>query len=330
MRAQSLAKLSKNHNRSLPLIPRKTFVKQFKGIGRDSGIVCFKFWELVAAAGCPHKCSYCFLQATPSYVFGYYPLSGALFENWQDMVEEVVRWLEHPVPRMLVVGELQDGLAFDNAYKQFTGKSLTEMLVPLFAQQKRHSLLFLTKSDLVHNALKMKPVNNVVFSWSINAERAARKWEKGAPSTAHRINAAKKMRDAGWHIRFRLDPMIPFKGWEDEYRTVIDQLNALEPEMITIGALRASNTLQAHSKRNGRDYSIFDLLSVKDPSGFKWRLPKDIQIDLFSFAYEHIDRNNIVTALCKEDTEIWNSLGMEFNGCNCLIGVDDEIVSKPL
>jgi len=33
------------------------------------------------------------------------------------MLTEVKEWLTSPVPRMLIVGELQDGLAFDSAYE---------------------------------------------------------------------------------------------------------------------------------------------------------------------------------------------------------------------
>jgi len=313
---------------ALPVLNRRSFIKQFKGPGEGSNIVCFKFWELVVAAGCPHKCSYCFLQATPSYVFGQYPLSGALFENWKDMIDEVKKWLKHPAPRMLVIGELQDGLAFDSAYKKIAGKALTELLIPLFAEQTRHRLLFLTKSISIQNALRLPPTTRVIFSWSVNSDKASRRWERGAPSPMKRINAARKMKEAGWPIRFRLDPMIPHEGWREGYKDTIERLSELEPEMITIGALRASNTLQAHARRNGRDASIFNLLKEKDPSGFKWRLPTDVQIELFSFAYEQIDRSRIIPALCKEDMKIWNAVGMKFNGCHCLIGRNDEIARR--
>lgn len=306
--------------RGVPAVRRGTFIKQFRSPGRASGIVCFNFWELVVAAGCPFRCSYCFLQATPSYVFGHYPLSGAVFSNWKDMLREVEQWLTAPSPRMLVVGELQDGLAFDGVYRSLAGTALTEMLIPLFARQKRHRLLFLTKSTAIRHALRLPPTQQVVFSWSLNAEEAARRWEIGAPPPARRLDAARRMALEGWPIRFRLDPIIPFEGWREGYGQIADKINTLGPEMVTLGCLRASSTLQSHARRNGRDSSLFDMLSGKDPGGFKKRLPRDEQIEMLRFVHQRLDHQRFTVALCKEHRTVWNAVGMLFTGCHCLPG----------
>jgi spore photoproduct lyase len=310
------------------MVRRASFIKQFEGPAEGSGIVCFRFWELVVAAGCPYECAYCFLQATPSYVYGHYPLKGAIFSNCEQMLDEVRRWLSHPVPRMLLVGELQDGLAFEGAYKQATGRSITEMLVPLFAAQKGHRLIFLTKSIAVRYLLAMEPTDRVVLSWSINADEVARRWEVGAPLPSRRLEAARKVKEAGWPVRVRLDPMIPVVGWQNAYERTIQQINDLEPEMVTIGALRASRSLQARVRRNGRDGDLFNLLTEKDPSGFKKRLPHQVQLDLFRFAIERLQAGNIVPALCKEDVALWRELGLGFQGCHCLLSKKDEIAAE--
>src|SRR5262245_57229615 len=133
-------------NIPFPVDHRSEFIKQFKGPHEGSDIVCFKFWELVIASGCPFRCAYCFLQTLPSVQFKREALTGLLYGNWRRMLTEVEQWLLERTPRMLIAGELQDGLAFDNAYAALTGKPLTHHLVPLFAGQGRHKLIFLTKS----------------------------------------------------------------------------------------------------------------------------------------------------------------------------------------
>jgi spore photoproduct lyase len=130
-------------------------------------------------------------------------------------------------------------------------------LIPLFAAQDRHRLILLTKSTLIKHALKLEPTQRVVFSWSVNAEYMGRRWEQGAPLPKSRFLAAAKMQDAGWPICFRLDPMVPDhdaeENWRDGYEMAIERINGLAPEMVTIGALRASTmVLATAAEKNGR------------------------------------------------------------------------------
>lgn len=318
-----------------PVAHRGKFIKQFTGPDAGSGVVCFKFWQLVHASGCPFRCAYCFLQTTTYFRFNKAALMGQVYGNWQQMVGEVKDWLACPTPRTLIVGELQDGLAFDSAYAAVTGKPLTHHLIPLFAAQERHRLIFLTKSTLIKHALKLEPTPQVVFSWSVNAEYVGRRWEEGAPLPSSRFTAAARMQEAGWPIRFRLDPMIPYQAadetWRDGYGEAIDRINGLAPEMVTIGALRASTMgLATAAQNNGRPTDLFDYLSEKDPSGFKYRLPFEQQVAMYRFALDRLDRKRIIPALCKEDVSVWKAVGLEFDGCHCLHSgptIPKEIVS---
>jgi spore photoproduct lyase len=138
------------------------------------------------------------------------------------------------------------------------------------------------------------------------------------------------MKKAGWPIRFRLDPMIPFPNWKKGYGETIRRINALSPEMVTLGSLRATsyNGLRNASKANGRDESIFDYLTEeKDPSGFKYRLPFEKQVEMFRFAMNHL-KMSIKPALCKEDRALWKALGLRFDGCHCLLGRNDSVVKE--
>lgn len=306
------------------------FIRRFGGPGHDSGIVCFRFWQLVPAGGCPYQCAYCFLQTTPWFRFNPSQLYGLVYTNVDDMLRELDTWLKDPTPKMLIIGELQDGLVFDKAFKKITGKPLTHWIVPKFAAQSRHRLIFLTKSTQIKHALELEPTPQVVFSWSVNAEEVAEHWEHGAPSPSARFRAAEKMKESGWPVRFRLDPMVPYPRWRSGYTTAVRQINRIEPEMVTLGALRATSakSLRGAAKKNGRDDSIFDFLSEeRDPSGFKYRIPFNVQLELFRYIIDKLAAP-IVPALCKEDQGLWRALGLPFRGCHCLLGGADTLVDE--
>ena len=94
------------------------------------------------------------------------------------------------------------------------------------------------------------------------------------------------------------------------------------PGATTVKSLRRA------SEANGRDASIFDFLTEeRDPSGFKYRIRPEVQLELFRFAIERIAQGKATPALCKEDESLWQQLGMKFRGCHCLLGAADELAA---
>jgi hypothetical protein len=94
--------------------------------------------------------------------------------------------------------------------------------------------------------------------------------------------------------------------------------------------LRATSakSLRRAAKSNGRNDSIFDYLTEeKDPSGFKYRIRFETQIEMFRFVVRQL-KGNITPALCKEDISLWQKIGLKFNGCHCLLGRIDPVVKE--
>jgi hypothetical protein len=301
------------------------FIKQFTGAG-ENGIVCFKFWQAVIASGCPGECSYCFLQTQLPYRKGDYDLKGTLFRNLPAIVPEAKGWLKQAIPAGLIIGENQDGLAFEQPYKKLLGVTPLELLIPLFNDENPigHTLIVLSKFTSTHYAEAFGPSPNIVFSWSLSLPSISHAYEKKVASLSARLNKAAEMKKNGYRIRFRLDALAPVPNWERELDVVVSQINEIEPEMLTIGALRASNpvALRRAAESNGRDGDIFDHIATVDPSGFKHRTADDFHVNVFKRIKQSL-RGDVQLGLCKEDMSLWKEVSVRWQGCHCLHGAQD-------
>jgi DNA repair photolyase len=306
-----------------------TFIKQFTGPGENS-IVCFKFYQAVVASGCPGECAYCFLQTQYPYRSGTYDLKGTIFDNLVDIVPEARRWLQMTTPSGLIIGENQDGLAFEGAYKKALGVTPLELLIPLFNDENPvgHALIVLSKFTSTSYAEALGPSRNVVFSWSLSLPTISRDYEKKVATLDARLEKAEQMKRAGYRIRFRLDALAPIPGWEGELTEVMGRINGIGPEMLTIGALRASNKshLRRAAEANNRDGSIFDHIASIDPSGFKHRTDGEFHARAFRMIKELL-QPGIALGLCKEDATLWQEVGATWQGCHCLHGANDVITT---
>ena len=83
-----------------------------------------------------------------------------VFSNFDKLFKELKIWLEDPNPKILNTGELTDSLALTR----------TLMVKPIqnFAEQNKHKLLLVTKSDKVEEILGLNHNQQIIVSFSLN------------------------------------------------------------------------------------------------------------------------------------------------------------------
>lgn len=307
MKPRAVGLFKEKREKLPPFLERKRFSNFIHYFDKTPpGIVCPHFYVLAHANGCPYACDYCYLRLT----LRHYP-EPTVFTNTARMFQELRDWLlSLEDPAVLNAGELSDSLAWDRE----TG--LTQNLVPLFETQKKHKLLLLTKSVNIDNLLAQDPSPQVIVSFSVNAPEVSRKYERGAPPVEARLAAAKKLREAGWDVRLRLDPALPVTGWKDQYGEVIERINEVNPSVVTLGSLRFFKTLVNHAPRAtdvfafGRDHN--------DPDQ-RLRLDEERRVEMYRFFIERLA--NLRVGLCKETEAVHKKLGLPGvrQSCNCTV-----------
>ena len=274
-------------------------------------VVCPHFYELKWANGCNFNCAWCYLNGTYRFLNrGKKPY----LKNINTTLAHLDYFFNVVKNRSFLLnsGELSDSLLFEN-----DGAPLTKKIIPKFMKQKKHKLLILTKSNKVNNLLNLNAQNYVIASFSLNAFKVSEKWEK-APKVIDRIKAAKKLYDRGYTVRIRIDPMVPIKGWEKEYKNLVDNVfDNFVPERITLGSLRGlSSTIN-----NCKDTTWTEYLT--ETSNWGKKIGAEYRFAMYSSVINQLsnkyDYHSI--ALCKETVDIWNKLGLDHRmiKCNCLL-----------
>jgi len=277
---------------------------------RSTNVVCPHFLELKWAYGCPFNCAWCYLKGT----FRFLPTgTKPVIKDYKKIELHTRRFLnEVATPEILNTGEIADSLMWEGSSEPFS-----KFIAPMFEEQKRHKVLFVTKSDNIIHLLEVNPHNQAIMSFSLNADEVARRWERGAPSVDRRIEAGKRLTQAGYEVRIRIDPIVPVLDWEKHYTKLVEQIfTSFTPSRITLGSLRG-----LQSTINGStDKSWLQYLNENSNWGKKveFKTRYEIYATIINQLKKNYDYEEI--ALCKETMAMWAKLGMDYKEikCNCV------------
>lgn len=276
---------------------------------------CRGFWRLALANGCTGKCVYCYLRGTFRFLN-----KPVLYVSKESVQLKVQRWLEHDGRYVLNVGELNDSLVFDDEL------GFIEWAVPMFEAQKFHVLLLLSKFDKIQplldvaQAMNREKLTQTIVSWSMNTMQAWKKFEHETSSPVERLLAAKKVSDAGYRVRLRIDPLVPVKNWAEEYSDLVKLIADMEvkPERVTLGSLRFKPFTAAMVKNSGEEgQELIGYLESEVDVG-RYRVSKTNREMMYLFMARELKQRIPLAevALCKETEEFRQKLGLA-GPCHC-------------
>ncbi len=98
--------------------------------------------------------------------------------------------------------------------------------VEYFAPEEHSMFRFVTKSDYVDTLLHLEHRGKTRIRYSINTPRIIKKYEPGLPSLEKRLQAMKKLYQAGYPIGLMIAPIFLDAGWKEEYRGLFKTLAA--------------------------------------------------------------------------------------------------------
>ncbi len=306
-----------NNGKHVLVIDKRSGSLLDRFVNHDEGSICPTFPKLVPSTNCVYGCQYCFLAATYRACRPFV----CTYVVDVSMLDKVLRRAFPNDGRMHVVsaGEMSDPLGCD-----FLG--YMPRIVEMFGRIDNVKLLLLTKSgrDEIQPLLNTDHRSHTITSWSITCDEVIARYETGNISLDSRLDAAKAAQDAGYEVRFRLDPiLLLIEGWQEAYGRTIDAVYAkdIRPSRFTLGSFRLLGNLRGIIKARFPESDLLQQPLVKE-AGKRWRYPHEMRETFYRHAITRIREhdNQTAIALCKETPEMHRTFDgfVDATKCNCL------------
>lgn len=186
-------------------------------------------WRIDLARGCPAHCQYCYLAGS----LGGPPIT-RVYANLDQVLAPIATHagLGHITSGTEARG--REGTTFElSCYTDPLGiEHLTGSLSQAIGRVGRGeygddvSLRFTTKFDGVEELLALPHARRTRIRFSINAPEVADRFEGGTARMPARLAALRTVAQAGYRVGLTIAPVMPMPGWQQSYRTMLQQVAA--------------------------------------------------------------------------------------------------------
>lgn len=173
-------------------------------------------YALPLSTGCMGHCHYCYLQTT----MGSKPYLRT-YVNVEEILERVDDYMQARLPERtrFEASCTSDVVGLDH---------LTHTLkrtIEFFGEREHGELRFVTKFAHVDHLLDARHNGRTRFRFSLNDDYVIKNFEAGTSNLVERIEAARKVADAGYPLGFIIAPAYIHDGWQEGYKRLFEILH---------------------------------------------------------------------------------------------------------
>lgn len=170
-------------------------------------------WQFHLAEGCPAHCQYCYLAGSLSG-----PPVIRVYANLPQILQNLSNY-DTERPTSFEVSCYTDPLGIEH----LTG-SLAEC-IRYFATREQGYLRWVSKFDAVEGLLDLPHNGHTRCRVSVNAVPISRRMEGGTAPVAARLQALRRLAQAGYPIGLVIAPIMPIEDWQEHYKQLLDQVS---------------------------------------------------------------------------------------------------------
>jgi len=202
---------------------KRTLVLGVKKVGPFQTCKPSADYQLPLVTGCMGQCEYCYLQTqlkNKPYV--------KLNVNIDDIYTKALDYInEKPDDITVFEGAATSDVLPVEPYTNILSKTIT-----FFAGIDNARFRFVSKYNDVDTLLNIKHNDHTEIRFSINTDTIIKDYEHRTPSVSKRIEAARKVLDAGYRVGFLIAPVFIYDNYQEEYYNLMKLLKENISEYI--------------------------------------------------------------------------------------------------
>jgi len=260
--------------------------------------LCCNLHTIDAVQGCGLGCSYCSIQTF--YEDGAIGIETSLVEKL-DKIK-----LDPDKNYHIGSGQSSDSLAMGNR------NDILDAQIDFARKNPNIILEFKTKTKNVDHFLSVDLPPNIFVCWSLNPQIIIDHEEHFTASLKQRLNAARKLADAGVTVGFHFHPIVYYDCFEKDYeeiaRTIMSMFSFNEVGMISLGTLTFIKPAIKSLRSLGIQSKMLQI-PMEDAAG-KFSYPMSIKEIIFGTVVNSFKswQDKVFFYFCMEDRKLWKSV----------------------
>lgn len=219
--------LNTSSNRLKQLVPGEDLYTQYRE-GKRTLVIGIKkslkfqtcrpsaHYQLPLVTGCMGQCEYCYLNTQ----LGDKPFV-KVYANVEEILEQAQRYTEERLPKCTIF----EGAATSDPVAVEPYTHSLQNVITWAGQSEKARFRFVTKYKDVDSLLSLPHNDHTEIRFSLNTTTVIEQYEHATASRNIRIEASKKVAEAGYPVGFIIAPVFLYPNWREEYHALFMEIS---------------------------------------------------------------------------------------------------------
>ena len=180
-------------------------------------------YQLPLMSGCIGQCQYCYLNTN---------LGDKPYMRVNVNIEDILAEAQHYIDERLPEETIFEGSATSDPVPTEPYSNSLKKTIEFFSKSVKGRFRFVTKFTDIDTLLNIDHGGNTEIRFTLNTNKVIKDYESGTASLDKRIEACKKVSNAGYPMGFIIAPVFLYDNWKEDYRNLLLDLNKTLPKDI--------------------------------------------------------------------------------------------------